>query len=104
MLLFLVLGMILIPSERVSRYCEAYNGALHNDSFFLFFSNFLHVSGRLLPFKGQPDLLSHLRDPSPIFGGFGDDFDTHGKSLEPIIGLDRMIGKSLEIDLISWIR
>ena len=64
----------------------------------------LHVSGQLLPFNGQPDLPSHLRDPSPIFGGFGDDFDNLRKTLEPIIGLDRMIGKRLEIDLTSWIR
>jgi hypothetical protein len=36
--------------------------------------NFLHVSGQLLPFNGQSDLLSHLRDHSAIFAGFGDDF------------------------------
>ena len=33
-------------------------------------------------FNGQPDLLSHLRDHSAIFTGFGDDFDTLGMSLE----------------------
>ena len=42
----------------------------------------LHVSGQLLPFNGQPDLLSHLRDHSAIFAGFGDDFDTLEMSLE----------------------
>ena len=43
---------------------------------FLFFSNFLHVSGQLLPCTGQPDLFSHLRDHSATFSGVGDDFDT----------------------------
>ena len=51
-------------------------------TFFLFFSSFLHVSGQLLLFNGQPDLVSHLRDHSAIFAGFGDDFDTLGMSLE----------------------
>ena len=51
-------------------------------SYFGFFSNFLHVSGQLLPFNGQPDLLSHLRDHSAIFPGFGDNFDTLGMSLD----------------------
>jgi hypothetical protein len=47
-----------------------------------FFSNFLHVSGQLLPFNGQPDLLSHLRDHSAISAGFGDDFNTLRQSFE----------------------
>ena len=71
---------------------------------FLFFSNFLHVSGQLLPCTGQPDLFSHLRDHSATFVGSGDDFDTLGKSLRPIVGLYRMTGRRLEIDLTSWIR
>jgi hypothetical protein len=40
-----------------------------------FFSNFLHVSGQLLPFNSQPDLLSHLRDYSAIFAYFSEFFN-----------------------------
>ena len=43
-------------------------------------------------------------DHSATFAGFGDDFDILGTSLEPIVGLYRMIEKRLEIDLTSWIR
>ena len=53
--------------------------------------DFLHVSGQLLPFNGQSDLLSHLRDHSAIFAGFWDDFDTLEMSRE----LYMMIGKHL---------
>ena len=50
--------------------------------FFGFSSNFLHVSGQLLPSKGQPDLLCHLRDHSAIFAHSMDNFDTLGMSFE----------------------
>jgi hypothetical protein len=51
-----------------------------------FFSYFLHVSGQLLPFNGQPDFLSHLRDHSGIFADFADDFNTLRMSLELLWG------------------
>ena len=40
------------------------------------FHHFFDVSGQLLSFNGQPDLLTYLKDHSAIFPGFGDDFDT----------------------------
>ena len=46
------------------------------------FRHFFDVSGQLLSFNGQPDLLTYLKDHSAIFPGFGDDFDTLGMSLE----------------------
>ena len=47
-------------------------------------SSFFDVSGQLLSFNGQPDLLTYLRDHSAIFPGFGDGFDTLGMSFEQL--------------------
>jgi hypothetical protein len=63
-----------------------YQKTKKNQKIFGFFSNFLHVSGQLLPFNGQPELHSHLRDPSAIFAGLGDDFNTLGMSRKLLCG------------------
>ena len=44
--------------------------------------NFFDVSGQLLSFNGQPDLLTYLRDHSAIFPGFGYDFSTLEMSIK----------------------
>ena len=47
---------------------------------------FFYVSGQILSFNGQRDLLNYLRDHPAIFPGFGDGFDTLGMSFEQLGG------------------
>ena len=50
------------------------------------FHHFFDVSGQLLYFNGQPELLTYLKDHSAIFSGFADDFDTLRISLQLLCG------------------
>ena len=45
---------------------------------------FFDVSGQMLSFNGQPELLTYLRDHPAIFPGFGDGFDTLRMSFEQL--------------------
>ena len=68
---------------------------------------FLHVSGQLLPCNGQPDLLSHLRDHSATFAGFGDDFNTLGMILRYCRALYddwKTLGQSVFLKIITTVR
>ena len=64
------------------------------------FRHFFDVSGQMLSFNGQPELLIYLRDHSAIFPGFGDDFSTLWNEFPatgvPTIWLYMVIGKRLE--------
>jgi hypothetical protein len=46
------------------------------------FHHLFDVSGQLMSFNGQPDLLTYLRDHSAIFPDFGYDFSTLGMSIK----------------------